>query len=121
MEAVMDEPWGDSEPNTEDSPVEKESVWNTDTLKQVKDFADLTEEIKDSREALNARLAAGKTALIDAGFNKHALEAAIKYARTPEEKRENFDLSYLYCRRALGVPVQDDLFAAAVGEQVKVG
>lgn len=106
-------------PPSDPAPAE-ESVWDPGTMQQVKDYAQLTDEIADSRAALNAKLAAGKTALIDAGFNKHALAAAIKYAKTEEDKRENFDLTYLYCRRALGVPVQDDLFAAAVGEHVKV-
>ena len=97
-----------------------ESVWDPGTMQAVKDYAALTDEIADSRAALNAKLAAGKTDLIDKGFNKHALAAAIKYSKTEEDKRENFDLTYLYCRKALGVPVQDDLFAAAVGEQVRV-
>mgnify|MGYP000371465377 CR=1 FL=1 len=57
--------------------------------------------------------------MIDDGFNKNALEAAIKYAKTPEEKRENWDLTYIYCRKALGAPIQDDLFMAATQQQVK--
>jgi hypothetical protein len=118
MEAVMDSPWEDSPPDPAPQ-TEKESVWDSDTLTEVKEFAQLVDDIADSRAALNAKLAAGKTALIDKGFNKHALAAAIKYAKTEEDKRENFDLTYLYCRKALGVPVQDDLFAAAVEEQVR--
>ena len=98
----------------------KESIWDKDTMKRVQVFAELVEEIAGSREALNAKLAAGKLGLIDDGFNKDALEAAIKYAKTPEEKRENFDLTYLYCRKALGAPVQDDLFSVAAQQQIKV-
>lgn len=102
------------------APLEEESIWNAETLVHVQDFASLVEDIGTAREALTARLAAGKTALIDAGFNKDALDAAIKYAKNPEEKRENWDLTYLYCRKALGAPIQDDLFSVAVQEQVKV-
>ena len=99
---------------------ETESIWDKATMERVKEFAKLVEEIADSRSALNAKLAAGKTGLIDDGFNKDGLEAAIKYAQTPEEKRENWDLSFLYVRRALGHPCQDDLFTAAMQQQVKV-
>ena len=107
----------DNEPEQESG---VESIWDRGTLERVKEFSDLVADVKDSRSALNAKLAAGKTGLIDMGFNKDALEAAIKYSNTPEEKRENFDLSYLFCRKALGHPVQDDLFAAAMQQQVKV-
>lgn len=96
------------------------SIWDQGTMKRVQEFAALVEEIGTSREALNAKLAAGKTGLIDDGFNKDALDAAIKYAKTPEEKRENFDLTYIYARQALSVPIQDDLFSAAMSQQVKV-
>lgn len=96
------------------------SIWNKDTLRRVKEFAELLDDIADSRAALNAKKAAGKTALIDMGFNQDGLMAAVKYANTPEDKRELFDLTYMYCRRALGVPVQDDLFTAAMQQQVKV-
>ena len=101
-------------------PGEDESIWDEETLQRVRDFADLTADVKTSREALNAKLAAGKAGLVDDGFNKDALDAAIKYANTPEEKRENFDLTYMYSRKALGVPVQDDLFVAAMQQQVAV-
>ncbi len=100
--------------------LQEESIWDSGTLKLVNEFAKTVEDVGKAREALTAQIAAGKTALIDCGFNKDALEAAIKYSRTPEDKRENFDLTYLYVRKALGTPIQDDLFVAAVQEQVKV-
>lgn len=100
---------------------DEDSIWDQGTLDEVKDFAKLVDEVADSRAALNAKLAAAKASLIDAGFNKDALRAAVSYAKTPEEKRENWDLTYLYCRKALNVPVQDDLFVAAMQHQVKVG
>ncbi len=99
---------------------EEHSIWNDETLERVKEFAETTEEIKTARAALNATLAAGKAKLIDDGFNKDALEAAIKYARTEDDKRQNFDLTYLYCRKALGHPVQDDLFVEATKQQIKI-
>ena len=98
----------------------KESIWSKTTMAKVSKFADTVGEIKTAREALNARKMAAKTELIDMGFNADALDAAIKYANTPEDKRENFDLSYIYARNALGAPIQDDLFSAALEQQVKV-
>ena len=97
-----------------------ESIWSQQTRERVQEFAKLKGEVKKKRSALNATVQAGITGLIDDGFNKEALEAAIKYANTEESERENFDLTYLYCRDALGHPVQDDLFAAALQERVKV-
>ena len=97
-----------------------QSIWDQNTMRKVAQFADTVADIQASREALNARKAAAKTELIDLGFNADALDAALKYANTPEEKRENFDLTYLYARKALGSPVQDDLFVAATQQQVKI-
>ncbi len=104
----------------EEATSDEYSIWDADTLQRVRDFSETVSEVKSAREALNAQLAAAKTKLIDDGFNKDALEAAIKYARTEEDKRQNFDLTYLYCRKALGHPIQDDLFMAATQQQVKV-
>lgn len=97
-----------------------ESIWDKGTLTRVKEFADLCDEVDDSRAALNAKKKAGILALVDDGFNKDALKAAMRYAKTEEDKRQNFDLTYMFCRKALGVPIQDDLFAAAAQQQVKV-
>jgi hypothetical protein len=97
-----------------------ESIWDQKTMERVQDFAKLVDEVGTAREALNASLAAGKAGLIDDGFNKDALDAAIKYSKTPDDKRENFDLTYMYARKALGVPIQDDLFSHAMSQQVKV-
>ena len=97
-----------------------ESIWDNKTMSRIIEFADDVAKAKDERAAITARVAAKKTALIDMGFNKDAVEAAVKYARLEEDKRENFDLSYIFCRKALGTPIQDDLFAAAVQQQVTV-
>ena len=97
-----------------------ESVWNKATLKLVNDHLKTVNKAKDERAAINARVQASQAVLVDKGFNKDALKAAIAYANTPEEKRQNFDLTYLYARKAVGHPVQDDLFVAAMQEQVNV-
>lgn len=106
------------EPGTGVENQEIDTVWNHDTMASVQKFAKTHADIKDQRKALNDQLAAAKSGLIAKGFNGDAMEAAIKYANTAEEKRENFDLTYLYWRKALGHPVQDDLFVAALQERV---
>ena len=76
------------------------------------------EVIDDERAELSARKAAIVANMVDKGLNKEAIKAAFKYFRTPEDKRERFDLSYQIARKALGCPVQDDLFVAAAQRQV---
>lgn len=112
-------------PSTEGSEAQdgkavEQTIWDRNTMDKVKEFETTIAEIKTSREKLNARRAAAVTELIDLGFNKDALDAALKYVNTPEEKRENFDLTYIYARKAMGQPIQDDLFAAATQQQVRV-
>ncbi len=97
-----------------------ESIWDDKTRQRVSEFAETVDRAKKARKAISDEVAAGKSKLIDDGFNKEALEAAVKYSRTEESERENFDLTYIYCRQALGMPIQDDLFGAAVQQQVVV-
>ena len=104
----------------DDSSGGKESIWNAKTMERIQDYVGTVEEVKTAREALTAKLAAGKTAFIDEGFNKEAMEAILKYATLPEEKKENFDITYAFWRRAIGDELQDDLFVAAMQQQVKV-
>lgn len=104
----------------EDGRAEEQTIWDRNTMAKVTAFGDTMGEIKTAREKLNARKAAAVTELVDLGFNKDALDAALKYVNTAEEKRENFDLTYIYARQALGQPIQDDLFTAATQQQVRV-
>lgn len=109
-------------PGTEagDALPEEKTIWNEETLKKVSDFRETSNDIKEQRKSLSDKLAAAKSELIALGFNKEGLEAAIKYSNLEEKDRENFDLTYLYVRRATGHPVQDDLFEAATRQQVEV-
>lgn len=100
-------------------PVET-TIWDQATLSKVTAFAATMEEISAQRDEVNARKAAAIVELVNLGFNKDAIGAALKYHNTPEEKRANFDLSYIYARKAFGAPIQDDLFSAAMQQQVEV-
>jgi len=74
--------------------------------------------IDEKRAELNASKAEVMAKLVAKGMNKDGVKAAIKYYRTEEKDRENYDLSYAVTRKALGVPIQDDLFNAAALKQV---
>ena len=96
-------------------------TWNKDTLDKVKRYAEVVDDVRAIREDANAQLAAAKSTLVADGFNKDALQAALSYANTPEEKRKNWDESYIFARKSLGVPIQEDLFTAAMQDEVTVG
>ncbi len=106
--------------NDGDAGESKSYTWNADTLQAIKSYSNTVDEVNATREAANAKLAAAKTALVDKGFNRDALKAALSYANTPEDKRKAWDESYIFARRALGVPIQEDLFAAAMRDEVTV-
>jgi len=82
-------------------------------LQELRDAATEMDSINDQRAELNA----AKKAIVERlqaqyGCNRHAMKAAIQYSKLPDDKRENFDLTYQVTRRALGAPVQADLFDA---------
>ena len=119
MQAVAAVDLSESESN-DGKEVETQTIWDNNTLAKVTKFGDTMGEIQTARDALNTRKAAAVAELVDLGFNKDALVAAMKYVNTAEEKRENFDLTYIYARKAFGQPIQDDLFAAATRQQVEI-
>lgn len=97
-----------------------ESTWDANTAAEVAEYGELVIDVEKQRKALNDKLSAGKSNLVSKGFNKDAIQAAVAYSKTAESERANFDLSYIYTRRALGCPVQSDLFEQASLDQVTV-
>jgi len=86
-------------------------------LQELRDAAAEMDAINDRRADLNA----AKKAIVERlqaqyGCNRHAMKAAIQYCKLDESKRENFDLTYQVTRRALGAPVQADLFDAQIAK-----
>jgi len=82
-------------------------------LQELRDAAAEMDSINDQRAELNA----SKKAIVERlqaqyGCNRQAMKAAIQYSKLPDDKRENFDLTYQVTRRALGAPMQADLFDA---------
>ena len=101
------------------SPDVQESMYDPKIIQLIADSEKQLQDIDDKRAELNATKAEVVAKLVAKGLNKDGVKAAIKYYRTAEEKRENFDLSYAVTRKALGVPMQDDLFNAAAMKQVE--
>jgi hypothetical protein len=95
-------------------------TWDEDTLEQVEQHAATTADIKKKRKALNDELAASKSKLVAIGFNADALKAAISYANTPEDDRGTWDQTYIFARKALGCPIQEDLFMEAMSGNLTV-
>jgi len=89
-------------------------------LAKLRDAADALKAIDERRSALSSeRTALLEVLVADHAINKAAMLAAIRYADLPEEKRENWDLTYQVTRKALGAPVQMDLFEAQVEQSIK--
>ena len=108
-------------PITPEQPADTvEHTWDQDTLAQVDNYAAVVADVSKRRKALNDELAASKSALVAIGMNKDALAAANSYARTPEDERRNWDQTYIFARRALGCPLQEDLFVASMQSSVTV-
>lgn len=77
-----------------------ESLKRVDRLKL--DRADVNDEIASVRAALAAR-----------GIPKKAFDMAASYMKMDPDDREGFDVAYALVREAGGLPLQEDLFAAA--------
>lgn len=98
--------------------VDGDQLYDQDFLNVLKQAEAELADIDSKREELNASKANVMAQLVNFGLNKDAVKAAIKYFRTPEEKRDRFDLSYQLMRKALECPMQDDLFVAAAQKTV---
>jgi len=68
---------------------------------------------EDNRTSENAEMAAIREVLAAKGISKKALSAARTYMKLDPDDREGFDVAYALVRKVAGLPMQDDLFAAA--------
>lgn len=77
-----------------------------DSLKQL-------DQHEANRSEENAEMAAIREVLAAKGISKKALAAARTYMKLDPDDREGFDIAYALVRKVGGLPMQDDLFAAA--------
>lgn len=101
-------------------PDDEQAHWDSDTETQIQSFGELVIDIDKKRKALNDKKAAAKSDLVSRGFHPDAIKAALSYHGTPEADRHNWDLSYIYTRRALGCPIQSDMFDLAGQDELDV-
>lgn len=67
-------------------------------------------EVEEARDLLNEKANKVRAGLREQGIDTDAWQAARKHAKKTDDKRLIFDTSYQITRKALGTPVQDDLF-----------
>jgi len=89
-------------------------------MEQIREAVAELENIDERR----AKLSADRSAVLEGlaaehGVNKHAMLAAIRYADLKDAAKQNWDLTYQVTRKALGVPVQMDLFEAQLERGTK--
>lgn len=102
----------ESPDNTEDA--------NTEAAANLTDDPDLRQQIVDTIEEFKglsneaAQINARKRELIESleakGVNRHAFRYVLAFEKMDESQRQGLDLSYMIGRRAIGQPVQGDLF-----------
>lgn len=85
----------------------------TQLKKDVKKITDGINVQKKKRQEINDQIASYRAKLETMGIHKKAADMAMAYMSWEPEKREGFDIAYAIVREAMGLPVSDDLFAAA--------
>lgn len=71
------------------------------------------------RTEVNKDIAAEMAKFESDGLNRKAVKAAMSYIDMNEKDQQNYDLTYNVMRKALGQPVQGDLFEAAVASEIR--
>lgn len=90
-----------------------------DFMDKLREGAEKIAVIQGKRKELNASIAEVMATFENDGLNRHAVKAAIKFVDMNETEQENYDLSYTVMRKALGQPVQGDLFEARVASELR--
>lgn len=85
----------------------------TQLKKDIKKITDGINTQKLKRQEINDQIASHRSKLETMGIHKKAADMAMAYMSWEPEKREGFDIAYAIVREAMGLPVSDDLFAAA--------
>lgn len=81
--------------------------------KLISDSLKALDQHEQNRSEENAEMAAIREVLAAKGVSKKALAAARTYMKLDPDDREGFDIAYALVRKVGGLPMQDDLFAAA--------
>ena len=79
-------------------------VINAAVRKAVEDI----ETLKAERKKINSQISAIIEDLEAKGINRHSFRYTMRVLEMSEDQRGGLDLSYLLCRQATGMPVQQD-------------
>jgi uncharacterized protein (UPF0335 family) len=88
-------------------------------MQRLRDGAEKIARIQGERKELSASIAEVMATFENEGLNRHAVKSAIKFTNMNETEQENYDLTYTIMRKALGKPVQGDLFEARVASELR--
>lgn len=87
---------------------------NLNKLKaSIADAINGVKRLKVERTDINAEIAELRANMETLGIPKKAFDMAMTYMNMDPDKREGFDIAYAIVREAGGLPMSDDLFAAA--------
>ena len=89
----------------------------TQTIRETASIMEEMDELENQRKVINKNLDLLRGKLEAQGVNKHANKAARAYGKLDTKQRADFDLSYDVSRKAIGLPVQEDLFAQQQAQQ----
>lgn len=99
--------------NEGDEPSLEETLKNQDITALEKEARQAVEELTDlanQSSLINTKKEEVRARMETKGINRHALSAAVKVSKMDEEKLDGYDLSMIILRRAIGNPIQNDLF-----------
>lgn len=86
----------------------------TDKIKKIQTTIDKVREKKEERGSINADIQALRENMASIGIPKAAFDMALRYLDWDADKRQGFDVAYALVREAGGLPLQSDLFQAAI-------
>ena len=104
----------DTASNEEKAPTKEEQLRGQDVSELEAAALVAVNQIKQldvEASALNAKKEEIRQRMESKGINRHALAASVRISKMDEDKLDGYDLSLLILRRAIGNPMQPDLFA----------
>ena len=92
---------------------EEQSLDNEEVRKQVMRHCTLLASKAAARKKINADITASRNDLVARGLNRHALTVVEKCAKMEPQHAEGFALTLYLGLKAIGKPLQGDLFASS--------
>ncbi|WP_435310656.1 hypothetical protein [Primorskyibacter sedentarius] len=104
----------DIEPDHEGADTEGTEAENAvdlqEKMNRISECFDRIEQLKDERKQTQAEIQAAREEIVALGIPKKAFDMALAYSKMDEEQRKGFDTAYTLVRKAIGLPVQAELF-----------